>query len=401
MRALVLGAGLQGTCVAHALRRAGHAVELVDRAAAPLLGASFRNEGKIHLGLVYARDAADRTAAVMLDGACSFARLIDEFVGVPLDWVDLRSLPFTYVALPNSMVTVDALRTHYAAVEAAYHDRDDPEYLGLRPARLVCEIGPRDLRSCVTGAEAAFKTVEAAVDPTGLRKHLVDSLRSTEIVCRFGHDVRSAERTKSGFTVECSTAAGCVRLHADVVVNCLWDGRLAIDDTIGIAVERAWLYRLKYRVVGRLNRHTAAAAGALPSLTFVVGPYGDVVARSGGEVCVSWYPACMVARSCDLRPPDDWRPAMDGTLSRAHASPIAARAISEFAMLVPALRDLTIDHADAGVIFSWGDSDIDDPDSELHQRHDIGVHAYDGWFSIDTGKLTTAPLFAQRLVAAL
>jgi hypothetical protein len=49
------------------------------------------------------------------------------------------------------------------------------------------------------------------------------------------------------------------------------------------------------------------------------------------------------------------------------------------------------------VIVCWGATDIDDPSSELHRRRDIGVHDHDGYFSIDTGKLTCAPLFATEL----
>ena len=48
---------------------------------------------------------------------------------------------------------------------------------------------------------------------------------------------------------------------------------------------------------------------------------------------------------------------------------------------------------DAGVIFAWGATDISDRDSELHRR-DAGVESIDGYHSVNTGKLTTAPLFA-------
>jgi hypothetical protein len=55
----------------------------------------------------------------------------------------------------------------------------------------------------------------------------------------------------------------------------------------------------------------------------------------------------------------------------------------------------------AGTIFAWGSTDIDDPKSDLHERRAIGVRAYDGYFSIDTGKLTCAPLFADQLAKQL
>jgi hypothetical protein len=65
------------------------------------------------------------------------------------------------------------------------------------------------------------------------------------------------------------------------------------------------------------------------------------------------------------------------------------------------LRECRIDTIDAGITVSWRASDISDPRSELHERHAVGVHAHDGYFSIDTGKFTCAPLFAARLLDQL
>ena len=50
-----------------------------------------------------------------------------------------------------------------------------------------------------------------------------------------------------------------------------------------------------------------------------------------------------------------------------------------------------------GVIFAWGDRDIDDPSSELHQRYDIGPKSWGRYHSVDTGKLTMAPLFGKQV----
>ena len=57
-----------------------------------------------------------------------------------------------------------------------------------------------------------------------------------------------------------------------------------------------------------------------------------------------------------------------------------------------------MDELTAGIIFCWGATDIDDPESELHSRHAAGVYAHDGYFSVNTGKFTTAPLFADQLL---
>jgi hypothetical protein len=49
-----------------------------------------------------------------------------------------------------------------------------------------------------------------------------------------------------------------------------------------------------------------------------------------------------------------------------------------------------------GVIVAWGETDIYDPGSELHKRYEIGVTSKGGYHSIDPGKLTLAPYFAEQ-----
>jgi hypothetical protein len=48
-----------------------------------------------------------------------------------------------------------------------------------------------------------------------------------------------------------------------------------------------------------------------------------------------------------------------------------------------------------GVIVAWGETDIYDPASELHRRYEIGVTSCGRFHSVDPGKLTMAPLFAE------
>lgn len=77
-----------------------------------------------------------------------------------------------------------------------------------------------------------------------------------------------------------------------------------------------------------------------------------------------------------------------------------------FRELVPGLRDVP-DAAIAaatvhrGVIHARGTTDIDDPGSGFHERHAIGPRSFGRYHSADTGKYTTAPLFARRLAERL
>src|SRR5213593_217491 len=90
---LILGAGLQGTGVALELARRGLDALLVERDPRPLNRASLRNEGKIHLGLIYANDASRETAFLQLRGALHFRRILERWRGAATDWLS-RSTPF-------------------------------------------------------------------------------------------------------------------------------------------------------------------------------------------------------------------------------------------------------------------------------------------------------------------
>jgi glycerol-3-phosphate dehydrogenase len=69
----VLGGGLQGCCVALELASRGVRVTLVDENADLLTRTAVANEGKVHLGYMYAADPSLRTARTMVAGALSFA----------------------------------------------------------------------------------------------------------------------------------------------------------------------------------------------------------------------------------------------------------------------------------------------------------------------------------------
>jgi hypothetical protein len=68
--------------------------------------------------------------------------------------------------------------------------------------------------------------------------------------------------------------------------------------------------------------------------------------------------------------------------------------------IVPSLRDLNAEllpeaSVKGGAIVAWGKTDIYDPASELHRRFEIGVTSAGRFHSVDPGKLTMAPYFAE------
>ena len=49
-----------------------------------------------------------------------------------------------------------------------------------------------------------------------------------------------------------------------------------------------------------------------------------------------------------------------------------------------------------GSIFAMGQTDIDDPDSQLHERLDTGVDGRGAYLSVDTSKFTLGPAMAVQ-----
>ncbi len=162
---------------------------------------------------------------------------------------------------------------------------------------------------------------------------------------------------------------------------------------MNLVPDRAWVHRLKYRVLGQLPQHLKG----LPSMTFVLGPYGDIVTYPSGQTYLSSYPECVTSWSTDLAPPATWDGPCRGEAPREVAASVRRNVLAALDRVLPGLGATTVEAIDAGAIFSWGDAHLDDPSSEVHRRSDTGIHRKDGYFSIDTGKFTNAPYYAERL----
>src|SRR5262249_35284336 len=114
-----------------------------------------------------------------------------------------------------------------------------------------------------------------------------------------------------------------------------------------------------------------------------------------GLIYLTWYPVCLLGISSKIAPPD-W-PTYPEEPQR---SEIARGTLAAMAKFVVSLRGLALEelievNVKGGVIVAWGETDIYDPPSELHRRYEIGVTSNRQFHSVDPGKLTMAPYFAQ------
>ena len=395
---LILGAGLQGTGVALELARRGISVTLMDRDTHPLNRASLRNEGKIHLGFVYANDRSLRTAFLQLDGALRFRRILARWIDRSVDWLAL-STPFHYLVASDSVVVPDRLADHYAAVEERCRrqlEQDaELDYLGARPRRLVRRLADGEIAAHFdpTRFDAGFATAEYALDTdllaACLRRAVTESPNVTFVP---SHVARALAEDSDGFRVEGDGIEGTWCVRARQVVNATWERRFVLDGQLGIPPPESLLHRLKFRVIGRLPLELRGA----PSVSMVLGRYGDVVVRRDGTAYLSWYPAGLRGWSHDLEPPADWDPACRGEVRPALAREIASDILAGIDAWFPGMARCEPLTVDAGAIVAIGRSDVDDASSALHDRSRIGVMSRGTYHSVDPGKLTTAPLFATE-----
>jgi hypothetical protein len=396
----ILGAGIQGVSVALALNHAGFQVELYDRSSSPMNRTSLKGEGKLHLGYVYGNDPSLATAKIMVEGAMNFGTLLDSWLPSPIDWKTICSEPFTYAVLGDSMVSTDSLFEHYSKVDDIIesHIKKGAVYAGNKTFKRASKISSPRLHGLSNEVTDAFSTSEVAIDPSLLAEKLVSALKTLKIPFFGNRTITGVERKDQRFSVSMNHAVGTTEsIEADAVVNCLWDGRLEIDSTLGINTSRACMYRMKYAIHGTMKNRPQKPI----TTTFTLGPYGDVVYRNTGRVYLSWYPDCLAGLSTGKKPPEEWSSELNSSAVTPNREEIIHKTIRALSEKLEFLRDLHIDTVTAGVIVAWGESDIDIHNSKLHQRHEIGVHNHDGYLSVDTGKLTTAPLFASRVAEKL
>lgn len=395
MHVAVLGGGLQGCCIALALVEKGVRVTLFDRNEQLLSRAAVANEGKIHLGYMYGGDPTLRTSRMMMRGAMVFAPFLSRHLGLSID--DFKSsAPAVYLVHRASQRTIEEIAGHLSAVhsllqEAAGSSAGAYFGLDLRPKPRPWSAKERNASFCADRILAAFDTTEVAVDPVWLAQKLRERIAATPgIGLRLRHEVCSVQEAAGRLVVSSDSSDGRHSDRFDHVVNALWDGRMAVDATFGVRPTRRWMHRLKYGVRIRPPAGTFRPT----SVTIVLGPFGEVVSYADGLVYLTWYPECLRARSDEIHPPDWPTEPAEPLRSRIFLGTLGALSEIVFGLRGVSPGALSNVEVKGGAIVAWGDSDIEDPDSELHCRFEIGVTTIGRYHSVDPGKLTMAPYFA-------
>ena len=265
----------------------------------------------------------------------------------------------------------------------------------------------------------SFRTEERSVSPAAVSSIVASSVLAESRINFIPNTlVKGVNRlADGGVEVETRCRRKTMAKKYPCVVNCLWDGRWAVDRTAGVEDPGPWIMRFK----GAINIYAPyALAHSIPSSTGIVGLFGDVVNYDNGKYYVSWYPKCKRVQCVDedgrklhnrfhrfiprcIRGTVKHVPPAAAYISNVAHRKFAKKNIREMAKYIPSMKKLIRYRLKCemagGVIVARGSTDIDDPESHLHQRHAIGPISFGSYISVYTGKFTTAPLMAQKTAA--
>jgi len=398
LRVAVLGAGIQGCCLALELASRGVRVDLYDRNPEPFTQASLLNEAKLHLGFFYANEPTMRTANVVMRGALTFLPILRRLLGDDVDALPV-SQPYIYAVHRDSMLSVSEIEAYLRKTSALIAETETPacDYFGIDPARTIEPLEGFADRFNREQVVAAFQTPEVGISADALARLMRHRIAGEPAVRFVGRaTVTGVRPSAASVEVQFEIDSRRETERYDHAINALWDGRLKIDATAGVHYDHPWLFRTKY------NLHLAPGTleTPVPAVSFVLGAFGDVAQYGGSEAYFSWYPAGLKAVTPGLAP-EPFVAQLEGSA----AEDVRRVTIEHLTSLLPELGDIAADlhrgEVKGGVIFAWGETDITDPHSELHARHEVGPRSYGRYHSVDTGKFTTAPLFARQIAAAI
>ena len=398
-RIAILGGGMLGICTALELARRGCRVTLLEGSGDVLQGASRWNEGKIHLGFLYAADPTLSTAKRLIPGGLAFASLVSRILGRSLaEFVTAEDDIF--LVHRDSVVNATEFEAYAHRIAALVRDASSQagnlSYLTDVTQASIRSLSMSEL-SDVSGSDevvAGYRVPERSISTVAiadlLRQVVLDN---PQVDVRTNTWVTSVRRHTDG-RLEVVTATEPISEVEggpfDVVINALWEGRPAIDVTLGIQPPAPWSHRFRAAVFAR------SSGGKAFSAVLCTGPFGDVKHYPDGRLYLSWYASGLLAEGHDIEPPRD-----SAIMTDARCGEILTGTVNSLSRFFPALRQFN-EYAHeievhGGWVYAVGQGSLANPASTLHRRDKFNITIDRGYISVDTAKYSLAPWLAVRI----
>jgi glycine/D-amino acid oxidase-like deaminating enzyme len=388
----ILGGGIMGACAALYLARQGRRVVVFEEAPAPLSAASRWNEGKIHLGFLYAADPSLETARKLIPGGLLFQAQIEDLLSGSIEAITTDH-DDAYLVHRNSVVVANATEAYFHAVARLLSGHPDAHsYFGGAALRPPARMSDQELRALCQSEDiiAGFRAPERSVDTRLLADRLTAALSAASgIEVLTGTTVTGVSEIAGGRGWTVNTGAN---RHGPFthVINATWQGLPELDASAGLPGDADYSHRFRASLFVETARPVTAT-----SLVVATGPFGDIKAYPDGRFYLSWYQHGLMAEGHARKPPPT------PILGAATQSRIAAAKFEQLGRMFPFVREIEAAAAETiaggGWVFALGQGQLHDPTATLHKRDRIGIAQRNGYISVNTGKYSIAPWLAQRV----
>ena len=267
---------------------------------------------------------------------------------------------------------------------------DETSYLG--PFQKTAALSAVEVAKCAADEiRVGFQVPERSVDTRWIADRLADAV-AREPGISFKGNCRIERVTPEGGNWKLSARSGETD-HFQSVVNCTWEGLLAIDRSAGLNPERAWSHRYRLSLFIETN-----AEVHIPNAVVATGPFGDVKNYDNRRFYLSWYPAGLTAEGFEIEPPEI------PVRTAKQVIENTKRGLVSVLPMVEAVFDAASKvEVRGGWVYAQGSGSLSSPSASLHRRDRFGIRNSGTYFSADTGKYSTAPwlarILADRLVA--
>lgn len=341
----VVGCGMFGAMIALRLAQQGESVTVFDRQSDPLMGASYNNQNRLHLGFHYPRD--DATARQCIQG---FEKFRDEF--------------------PES-INGQFDNAYFIASEGSFTSAK--EYLAFckRMDLNFEQIELAEFRPQVSSVDIGVRCDEVVYDCSVLRGSVLQKLRSIGASLQFESDVTSIAHAGDRYQLEVD--GGSVG-EFDAVINCTYAD---INRLSSLLTGAAPVRQFEYTLVPIIEWDQPTVG-----ITIMDGPFMTVLPFGHtGKFLLYHVEHTVVERAISPQMPDHWRQSSTLPTTTIDCEGVFERMRAASQRFVPDLAGATL------VGFLQGPRVVLANKDDTDARPSIIEQPEKGYFSVFTGKI--------------
>lgn len=358
-RIAIIGCGIFGAMTALRLAENGADVIIYERGQSALLGASFNNQNRLHLGFHYPRD--DETARQCIKG---FHRFRHEF-----DKCLKQNFPNAYfIANDDSMTTPDDYLSFCERLGLRY---DIVDLEAFQPN--VCDVA------------LGITTDEVVYDCGILRSLVQHRLQNTGVQVYFSSEVSTIAREGSGYILN---VGGKLHGSFDSVVNCTYANMNKLNAQLGFEVPT---YQYEYTMVPIIEWEQPPVGVTIMDGRFMtVLPFGQT-----GQFLLYHVLHTVVATEIGTQMPDGWLDQQHLPLDKSSAEHLFYTMKRACTQYVPSLESARLVGFLQGPRVVLAHRDNTDTRPSIINRHEPG------YLSVFTGKIDHCMWVAEEIAMSL